>query len=74
MVTVRKILDFIDRAIRWFGTVSLAVMLFIALLDLLFRDVFFRPISWSLEFILLIMLWLAMLNSAVGVRTIFTSV
>lgn len=68
MDKVKKILNFIDRSVRWFGTVSLVVMLCIALLDLFFRDVLSKPISWSLEFILLIMLWLAMLNSAVGVR------
>ncbi|MFN3284005.1 MAG: TRAP transporter small permease [Pseudothermotoga sp.] len=68
MDKVKKILNFIDRSIRWFGTVSLVVMLCIALLDLFFRDILLKPISWSLEFILLIMLWLAMLNSAVGVR------
>ncbi len=65
---MKKILNLIDKSIRWFGTVSLVTMLCVALLDLFFRDILLKPISWSLEFILLIMLWLAMLNSAVGVR------
>lgn len=68
MKTVKKILNLIDESIKWFGTIALVVMLFIALLDLFFRDVLSKPVSWSLEFILLVMLWLAMLNSAVGVR------
>ncbi len=68
MDTVKKILDWIDKSIKWFATVALIVMLVIAILDLFYRDILANPISWSLELVLVIMLWLAMTNSAVGVR------
>ncbi len=68
MRAIRKILDWLDHSVKWFGTAALFTMLLIAILDLFFRDILLKPISWSLELLLVIMLWLTMTNSAVGVR------
>ncbi len=65
---IQKILDYLDRSIKWFGVFSILLMLLVALMDLFYRDILSLPLSWSLDFVLLVMIWFTMTNSAVGVR------
>ncbi len=66
---IEKILDSIEHSFEWIDSVAMVAMWIVALLELLFRDVIDSPLSWSLDVTLLIMVWMTMMGSGVGIRS-----
>jgi|YelNatPaOPRAMG01_1025707.scaffolds.fasta_scaffold35986_3 TRAP-type C4-dicarboxylate transport system permease small subunit len=66
---IEKILNSIEHSFEWIDSAAMIAMWIIALIELFFRDVVNSPLSWSLDVTLLIMVWMAMMGSGVGVRS-----
>jgi len=69
MERFEKGLDEAERVITWIGIVVMIVMLIIAVGEIIARDLINQPIAGSLDLTLLVMIWLVMLVSAIGVRS-----
>lgn len=69
MERFEKGLDQAERVITWLGIVVMIAMLIIAVGEIIARDLVNQPIAGSLDLTLLIMIWLVMLVSAIGVRS-----
>lgn len=69
MRRINHVLDVIEKSIEWFGAVAIVIMLVSSLLEVIFRDVFNSPLTWSLSITILFMIWMAMLISGTGVRS-----
>lgn len=66
---IEKFLNSIEHSFEWVDSVAMVAMWIIALLELFFRDVTDSPLSWSLDVILLIMIWMTMMGSGIGIRS-----
>ncbi|WP_455382155.1 TRAP transporter small permease [Salinispira pacifica] len=62
-------LNALERVITWLGIVVMVVMLVTAVAEIVARDLFDQPIAGSLDFTLLVMIWMVMLVSGIGVRS-----
>ncbi len=69
MKKLDAILKEVEKIVEWFGAIIIGVMLGISLLEVFFRDALSAPLTWSLSLTILIMIWMAMLISGVGVRS-----
>jgi TRAP-type C4-dicarboxylate transport system permease small subunit len=62
-------LEIVEQAIEWVGIVVLVAMLVISVAEIVARDTFNAPISGSLDMTLLIMIWMVLLVSGIGLRS-----
>lgn len=67
MARLERILDLVERIIEWVGIVVIVAMLIISIAEIIARDVLNDPISGSLDLTLLIMIWMVLLVSGIGV-------
>lgn len=69
MRKIEHMLDVIEKSMEWVGAIAIVIMLIASLLEVVFRDAFNSPLTWSLSITILIMIWMAMLISGTGVRS-----
>lgn len=69
MARLERILEATERIIEWVGVVILVAMLVISIAEIIARDILDDPIAWSLDLTLLIMIWLVLILSGIGVHS-----
>ncbi len=67
MRRLERVLDLTERVIEWIGIVVIVAMLIISIAEIIGRDLLNAPISGSLDLTLLIMIWMVLLVSGIGV-------
>jgi TRAP-type C4-dicarboxylate transport system permease small subunit len=67
MTRFERILELVERIIEWFGIVVIVAMLVISIAEIIGRDLLNAPIAGSLDLTLLIMIWMVLLVSGIGV-------
>lgn len=67
MRKLERILEAAERVIEWIGILVIVAMLIISIAEIIARDLLNAPISGSLDLTLLIMIWMVLLVSGIGV-------
>ena len=67
MTRLERALEVVERIIEWVGIVIMVAMLLISIAEIVARDILNSPIAGSLDLTLLIMIWMVLLVSGIGV-------
>ena len=69
MTRLERALEVVERIIEWVGIVIMVAMLLISIAEIVARDILNAPIAGSLDLTLLIMIWMVLLVSGIGVHS-----
>ena len=69
MTRLERALEVVERIIEWVGIVIMVAMLLISIAEIVASDILNSPIAGSLDLTLLIMIWMVLLVSGIGVHS-----